>query len=486
MMNHDKKLSFVANMTAQALDHVAKTPNIAAPDGKMSHDKKLAFVTAMAKHGLQHFDGGGIAGGLSKVLGTNNGFQAQSANLIPGTNTQQLDDSYKAAQGAIGQQQGVANTLTPGISQGAGSENTLTNMLTNQANGVGPNPAQAALNENTGRNIQQQAALAAGQRGAGANAGLIATQAAQQGANTQQQAVGQSATLQAEQQLGAENNLQNLAANQIAQGSSAVQGVNNAQQNEQNIIQNANTAFNNAQVAQESNLNNVNSNTAIANQNTNAGILGGLFKGAGAAIGAFEKGGMVKNPIVMAAGGIAPAPTSGPQSYAGQWLSSSGSPQGPQLDSTPLIKSNVNFDITNPSSKKDKAPAVVSIDQNSPLGAQAPGGSDIYTTPDYAANAINLHGSQSYADPNFAADLMNQPTAMAAPAVMKDGGKVVARNSKEKAKVSGDSLKNDRIPAMLSEDEGVIDRDTMKDPGPVGQMARAVMMHVQKKSGKKK
>ncbi|CAM6002768.1 unnamed protein product [Sphagnum balticum] len=79
------------------------------------------------------------------------------------------------------------------------------NQLQGVANGTGPNPAQAALNQSTGQNINSQAALQAGQRGASGNVGLLARQIGQQGAAIQQNAVGQGATMQATQELNALN-----------------------------------------------------------------------------------------------------------------------------------------------------------------------------------------------------------------------------------------------------------------------------------------
>lgn len=221
----------------------------------------------------------GLIGTIGSELGLNNEFQAGSANIQAGTNAAQLNNAYTQTQGALGQQQGVVNQLQPGIGQGVASQGTLTGMLTNQAQGNGPNPAQAALNQATGRNVANQAALMAGQRGAGANVGMIARQNAQQGAATQQEAAGQSATLQAQQQLAAEQNLQNLAATQVGQGTGAVTTLNQAGQNEQNILQGANTAFNNAGVGMQSNLNNVNSQVAAANQNQDTNIVGSIANG---------------------------------------------------------------------------------------------------------------------------------------------------------------------------------------------------------------
>jgi hypothetical protein len=67
------------------------------------------------------------------------------------------------------------------------------------------------------------------------------------------------------------------------------------------------------------------------------------------------------------------------------------------------------------------------------------------------------------------------------------GGHVAAKKPSQKAEVSGNSLKNDKIPTMLSDGEVVMDRETLADKGPVGQMARAVAKHIEARNkGKKK
>lgn len=124
--------------------------------------------------------------------------QALNAQLANAGGVQNLSGALSAQQGLAAQQQALASQYQ------------------DVASGTGYNPAMAQLNQATGQNIANQAALMAGQRGAGANVGLIARQAAQQGAATQQQAVGQGATMQAQQSLGA---LSGLAAQQQAIGS---------------------------------------------------------------------------------------------------------------------------------------------------------------------------------------------------------------------------------------------------------------------------
>ncbi len=142
------------------------------------------------------------------------GFQAQSAPLNQPLTSSDVANSVNNQNAAIAQQQALNQQLAGqgGIANQSSVFNQqqgLANQLGIMAQGGGPNPALAQLNQTTGQNVQNQAALMAGQRGAGANAGLIARQAAQQGAATQQQAVGQAATERQQQQLAAIGALQN-------------------------------------------------------------------------------------------------------------------------------------------------------------------------------------------------------------------------------------------------------------------------------------
>lgn len=184
-----------------------------------------------------------------------------------------------SVQGQQQKQQAMIDAMKAASPDIFGQQQNYANQLQQQANGQGPNPAQAMLNQNTGANVANQAALMAGQRGAGANAGLMARQAAQQGANIQQNAIGQGATLQAQQQLSAMgllgNQVNNMAGQQIqAQQAMGQQGL-----------------------GQQANINQANANTGnlslgYANQENQRGmqgvqigsqLLGGLLGDAGAA-----------------------------------------------------------------------------------------------------------------------------------------------------------------------------------------------------------
>lgn len=278
----------------------------------MTPDQMLAFVHKMTKQGLesvQHLASGGavlagpggnavtpnngptgLAGSIGNILGTTSGYKAQAAPIQQGTNAAQLNEAYNGVQGALQGAGNLVNTVNPGISQGAGSQDFLTGQLQNQILGQGPNPAQLALNQNTGQNIAQQAALAASVRGAGANPGLTALNAGTIGAGVQQQAVGQNAILQANQQLAAQQQLAGLAAQQVGQGTNAIGLNNQSQQGNQGILQNANASANNALVSNQNNINSTNQAAAAGDQNQAKGILGGIGGALGGIGGAFAKG----------------------------------------------------------------------------------------------------------------------------------------------------------------------------------------------------
>ncbi len=276
----------------------------------------------MIRHvaGRKYFDDGGIAtntiapttgatggavptgsglnnNGLANAIGAGNSFTAGAANIASGTNAQQLGNAYTGANNAINAQVGLANTLNPQAQQGVNSQNALAAQELAMSQGQGPNPAAAQLAQQANTNVNNQAALMAGQRGASADVGELARQAAQTGAATQQQAVGQAATQEANQQIAAQGNLANLAGNQISQAGQAVGNLSSAQQNEQNILQGANTSYNNAAVGMQSNINNVNAQTAAGNQAANQGIISSVanaIPGVGSIVGKlFAKGGEV-------------------------------------------------------------------------------------------------------------------------------------------------------------------------------------------------
>lgn len=222
-------------------------------------------------------------GGISNALGLN----AQSANIQGGTNAAQLNNAYTGANNAINAQVGLTNTLTPQATNAVNNQNTVAQEELGMTQGTGPNPALNQLATTTGTNVANEAALLAGQRGSSANPGMAARSIATNAGQNLENAAGQAATLESEQQIAAQNNLANLSNNQIGQTQGATQALNTAQQNEQGILQNANSGTNNAAVGMQSNINN-------NNASTNKGLLGGITSGLSSLTGGLlNKGGEV-------------------------------------------------------------------------------------------------------------------------------------------------------------------------------------------------
>lgn len=294
-------------------------------------------------------------------FGDNSGmsFRADRANILQPTTLDQTNQAYDQSQAGLQQQQDFLNALKAqnGISnqsQVFNQQQALANQLQGVANGTGPNPALQQLQNTTGQNVANQASLMAGQRGAGANVGLLGRQIAQQGANIQQQAVGQGAALSAQQQLagmnalqGQQNMLGNLAGTQVGQQANATLGYNQAAQGQQGQLLNSLGQFNNQNVAMQSNMNETNSGVAQQTAKGQQGLLGGLMNGAGVVGSALIKGvgkatggggggmagglgdGAASGVGFAAHGGMIPqhfqqggSVMSGPQSLVGQYLKS--------------------------------------------------------------------------------------------------------------------------------------------------------------------
>lgn len=179
--------------------------------------------------------------------------------------------------------------------------------------------------------------------GATSYIGLMARQAAQQGGNLQQQAAGQGAALQAQQSLGALNQLGGMAGQQVGQGLNAygqAAGVAGQQAGNQLAAQNAYNqaalqgrgqdlaAIQNAQqmnVQQQMGANQLNATQAMAQSQRQAGMFGGVLNAAGT-VGAalLAKGGQVQSSNHYANGGnVMPPNSGGPQSALGRFMAGS-------------------------------------------------------------------------------------------------------------------------------------------------------------------
>lgn len=250
----------------------------------------------------------GAIGGLLGTAGGANGtgFSGPQLAQISSPVTQnQINTAYSGTQDSMASQQALLTALQG--QNGLANQSQNYNQLQGVINGTGPNPAQAQLAQSTGQNVANQAALMAGQRGAGSNVGLIARQAAQQGANTQQQAAGQAATLQAQQSLNAIGQAGTMANTQAGQQIGQTNANTQAQQAEQANLLTAQGQYNNAAVSNQASVNNVNGQLANTNMQGQQAVVGGVMNGFGA-LANLAMGGTVKR---FADGGDSDSDTGG-------------------------------------------------------------------------------------------------------------------------------------------------------------------------------
>lgn len=258
---------------------------------------------------------GGGQGQVNAVSGAD--AAAAQANVQKNFQDQQALLALLQGQNAVQNQSSVFN-----------QQQNLANLLMGQATGQStiPSVAQTQLATSTGQNVAAQGALAAGARGAAANPGLAARNAAIAGTNAMQTAAGQGATLAAQEQNAAIQNLQNqqnmmgnLSTNQVGQQANLINAGNQASLGNQGQI------F--GQVSQQ------NAQNAQRDQFA-GGVLGGLINAAGPAIiGSFlgpaapvaagmaggGGGGLGSSLMAFNAGGEVPT-VSGPKSKFGQHL----------------------------------------------------------------------------------------------------------------------------------------------------------------------
>lgn len=207
------------------------------------------------------------------------GFQAQQA-----ATPEQAQQLYQQQQQRLQQQQAFTQALMAQSPQAIAAQQQILGQLQQQAQGAGPSVAQGQLAEATRQNVGRTAAMMAGQRGAGANVGLMARQAAMAGSGAQQQAAGQAATLRAQEQLAAQQTAAALAGQQIGQIGGAqqigIQAVGGAQQN---ILD---------QIARQ---NQINAQIAAGNQAFQSKLTGGVL------------GSLAQAPFMAAEGGEVPS-----------------------------------------------------------------------------------------------------------------------------------------------------------------------------------
>lgn len=475
--------------------------------------------------------------------GVTNSLASQQALLAALQNQNGLANQNVAQQNMNGLQDQLARANGVGVQQGAVSGlQGVANQYQDIANGVGPNPAQAALNQATGQNVANQAALMAGQRGAGANAGLIARQAAQQGAATQQQAVGQAATMQANQQLaglqglsGAQQAIGGLGSGltgqqQTAQANAAneantiagqqIGGTNaltQANLSNSGQLQNTQASQNNAFVSNQNNINSGNAGLATTNMQGSQGLIGGALNGA-AVKGILAGGGVVQKPGATSNFAIG-GPVVGPVSSFGQFLNnvnvngeppenlfaSSSNPGaaelsagaknvfGPKAAQKPLDTSSsmAGGDTAAEAGGAGAAGAGASTGALGDVGVLALAAAQGGTVPARVSENEIIVPTEvvqgkdpGKATERFVQAVMSQKkTANLQDA--KSGGIIKAQSPNEKAVKSGNSYSNDKIDANLIEKQIVLPRSITTSKDPVKAAGAFVERIMAKRRGKK-
>ena len=231
-------------------------------------------------------------GFVGNLFSGSSGMGYEPERAASGEQAQQL---YEQQQQKLAQQQAFTQALMAQSPQALAAQQQVLGQLTQQAQGVGPSIAQRALAETTGQNVANTAALMASKRGASANAGLVGRQAALAGMGAQQQAAGQAATLRAQEQIMAQQQAANLAGQQLGQVAGAqatgLQAQQGAQQNVMNAIANRNATL--GQIQQQ---------VAGGQQQLFGGLLGGAAQ-VGAKLVGFAEGGEVSSEPKMGEAG---------------------------------------------------------------------------------------------------------------------------------------------------------------------------------------
>jgi hypothetical protein len=449
----------------------------------------------------------GLAGGAG-----GSGFAAPTAAPITNpTNADQLNTAYGGVQNSMQSQQALLQALQ--AQNGLGNQSQVYGQLQGVANGTGPNPAQAMLNQSTGQNVANQAALMAGQRGAGANIGLMARQAAQQGAGIQQNAAGQAATLQANQSLNAINSAGSMANTQAANQVGQTNANATSQQAEQAALMQAQGAYNTAQVGMQSNVNQGNTGLAQTNMGAMQNMIGGagnalpaLLAAQGGVIHKYADGGMTSpadqsslQASVNAAMTPATAPAAAPpvQSKFGRFLKGFSAGAEGQSSGAPSYGQGI--------------PAGGAMQQGMTNLVSGIGGAIKNSGNNNDPGLGDMAGGPGDAMPPASGDMtipmMNNEEAVAAkgglvPALLSPGekylkpdeAKAVAKGKKDpassgkmvpgKPKFKGNNYANDVVPAKLEEGGVVIPNSIMQSKDPARGAAEFVRTALAKKKAK--
>lgn len=388
---------------------------------------------------------GQAAQGIASAFTAQNQYNAQLAPTIQSNYQPTIAAGSAAAANGYGQ-----------FNQNLAQEQALNGQLGQIAAGQGPNPAQTELAQNTQTNVANQAALMAGQRGASANAGLVARQAAQQGANTQQQAVGQAATTQAQQSLGAlgqQAQLQQGIGSQITgeqNANTSLLGTGASAQNAQN-----NTNVSNYQQAQGINAQTAQQNANAVNQST-SGLLGGV----GSFLGLADGGEVLGTPEPSAPTFATPT-LSGPAQSGGAFAAITGKLKDSQDDEDAADSASTSASPMTATPANNFGAAPLSMPS---FGGFARGG-NVMPGPHGHVAAFLSSGGAVPAEVSAKERYLNPEEVRK---VVHEGADPLKMGTvfKGKAKKAGNSLQNDTIPATLQEGGCVIPRSVTMMKGP--------------------
>lgn len=408
--------------------------------------------------------------GLAGAFTAQNKYQGQ---LAPTSNT---DYANYISQAGQNQQAGYGQFLQNQAQQGQ-----LAGRLQDMAAGKGPNPAMNQLNQTTGQNTANTAALMASARGSNTNPALMARQAGTMGAANQQNAAGQAATMAAQQQLGAQSQLAGLYG-QMGSQIQGEQGQNTGMFGQATGAQNQQNANN---VANYGMMQGINSQVAQNNANAVNKTTGSLLNAAGQGAMMLAKGGEVSDDQTEALGGMNQKSKTAPLIDGTNAYGSIHSQYAPDISNANSLGASGSMGLD---ASQKKGPKSMSGQQLA--GAPAGLDSGSVTTP---MNQIMQPGAMP---------MMVAAHGGMVPALVSPGEKYLNPNEAEavakgntspdkvgkkipgQAKVKGDSYKNDTVKAKLEEGGCVIPRSVMetKDVGQAIKFVRAHMRQSLKKA----
>lgn len=436
----------------------------------------------------------GLGGGAS---GT--GFAAPSlADIQSPVNAQQTQQAYNQTQNAMQGQ----NTLLSALQgqNGLGNQSQVYGQLQGVASGA-VNPSQAQFNQNTAQNVANQSAMMASQRGAGSNVGLMARQAGQQGAAIQQQAAGQEATQQAQNQIAGIQAAGQMANTMAGQQIGQVNANVGAQQANQAALLNATGQLNNANISNQASVNAGNAALAGTGMQGQQALVGGIMNGIGSMSqmggggGGGGGGGAGMAAMAASSGGRVPGyaeggAISGPQSEFGQFLAGVSAPGPSQVELAAYPTSNPGAQEL---AKGASAATKKMMQQPSKVTGQSTGGYDganlgvdtsmptmqnpVATTSDMQAYQLPDQTPQSSYGNAQPGPKLGVDTSMSGggkvPVMISPGEKLVSPQEAQKCaqggkpkmqtvpgrpQVAGDSLKNDKVAAKLEPGTIVVKR----------------------------